>query len=117
MNAKRLYRLFEKSIKISRKEFFAYCASIPRGGEFPPLTQKWVESCYHRPAGHEIVLHAFDEICGTHGVEYIGKEETKQGVIVEYLNVGDPYVPTLLYCPAWVNPYKIAEGGYASVVK
>jgi len=62
-------------------------------------------------------LEAYDKILETFGVERIAANETKNRHTVYYLNVGDPYVPTLSWCVAWQIRIKLAVGGYAQYVK
>jgi hypothetical protein len=115
MNVRKLYEVFEKTIKLDRKEFTRQVHAI--GVCYPPETQAWIDRCSHRPSWIECDLASLDELCGTYGVEYIEADYAKPGKRVRYLNTGDPYTPTLLFCLAWKNPYRIATGGYASVVK
>lgn len=46
---------------------------------------------------HTLVLEALNEYLDTCGVEYLGEVDMRNGPPVEYLNVGDPYVNTLLW--------------------
>lgn len=62
-------------------------------------------------------FNALDDILETFGVESIGSEDSKNRCEMCYLNVGDPYVPTLVLCGVWKYPIKLAQGGYASYVK
>jgi hypothetical protein len=49
--------------------------------------------CFNYPALHLLKLYAANQLLGSHGVE---GSEFKPGVYIEYLNQGDPYIPTLL---------------------
>ena len=57
--------------------------------------------CYHPPTFLDQLLHALDAEAEAHGVEYIAhrddgfRNDEMRGL--EYLNVGDPYTPTLIY--------------------
>ena len=62
-------------------------------------------------------MRELDKLLETYGVEYLEKKDTKKGLLISYLNVGDPYVPTLVCCNAWAHPIKLSVGGYASYVK
>lgn len=56
----------------------------------------WVAQCHHKPNYIERLLVALNEAADTYGVEYL----TQQGgmrATHAYLNVGDPYVPTIIY--------------------
>ena len=62
-----------------------------------PSTFKWVESCYHRPNWVERVLSCFNEILEGHGVEAI-EGESFRFPLMAYVNLGETYQPTLLFC-------------------
>ena len=62
-------------------------------------------------------FNGLDELLETYGVECINKEETKNGYDVYYLNVGDPYVPTMVYYNSFKPQIRLAVGGYADYVK
>lgn len=62
-----------------------------------PLTFQWIESCYHCPNWVERVLSCFNEILEGHGVEAI-EGESFRFPLMAYVNLGDTYQPTLLFC-------------------
>lgn len=65
-----------------------------------PDTAQWVRDCYHRPSDDEMVMHAANTLLDGHGVEYVQPEDIGDGDEVsgiEYVNQGDPYVPTLVH--------------------
>jgi hypothetical protein len=117
INKKALYELFEKTTKFSKKDFYRYCNGIKAGIDLPPMTEAWINRCYHSPFFSERAMNTLDEICGTYGVETIDASETKNGYPIDYLNTGDPYYPTIVYCAIWINSIKIAHSGYAQYVK
>lgn len=57
--------------------------------------------CLNRPSLLDQRLHALNAEAETHGVEYIAHRDDGFRVDemrgLEYLNVGDPYIPTLIY--------------------
>ena len=55
------------------------------------------DAAYNPHRTHTLVLEALDEYLGTCGDEYLGEVHTHSGPPVEYLNVGDPYAPTLVW--------------------
>lgn len=68
-----------------------------------PGTWGYARACYGNPFNsamwrRTLILDALDDILGTHGVEPIGDIPLNDGPPYEYLNAGDPYVPTLIYC-------------------
>lgn len=52
---------------------------------------------YNPHRTHTLVLEALNEWLGTCGDEYLGEVEMRDGPPVEYLNVGDPYVDTVVW--------------------
>ena len=72
--------------------------------ETVPAVETWGRQCYHRPSRHELKMAALDAILGTFGVE-AAFEDGKVWPYLEWLNVGDPYVPTVVYTN---GRYKIA---------
>lgn len=57
--------------------------------------QMWEKQCYHRPHYTERLLCALNEIGEFYGVEFF---TTHKGNEYSYLNSGDTYTLTLLYC-------------------
>ena len=62
-----------------------------------PATSAWLKTCYHRPSYPDRLLSALNEVIGGHGVETIEGREFNQPSAL-YVNTGDAYSPTLLYC-------------------
>ncbi len=72
-----------------------------------PETAAYARSMYHDPytGGYgwwrTIILHAIDRIVGGHGIEALGEPPTPTAAPpYEYVNMGDPYVATLIYSRA-----------------
>lgn len=68
-----------------------------------PATAQYVGRLYSDPYGSAmwrttVALHAINVILGTHGVESLGPVDHLYGPPYEYLNAGDPYTSTLIYC-------------------
>lgn len=64
---------------------------------------KWVNTCYTFPSWHERVLEAANEIIGGHGIETLDLDDDRytDGNTAfcprySYVNLGDPYLTTLL---------------------
>ena len=76
-----------RALELSRKELKEH-----------PAGEKRAEECYHPPATYDIRLHVLDAIAKTHGVEYIAHNDDTMGASkgFDYLNVGDPYIPTII---------------------
>jgi hypothetical protein len=62
-----------------------------------PETFKWVQACYNRPSWVERVLSCFNELLESHGVEAI-QGESFRFPLMAYVNTGETYQPTLLFC-------------------
>lgn len=77
-------------------------------GELDPMTfknvEKWVRQCYNRPRKFELILEALNELLEGHGVEAL---EENDEIIAHYINMGDPYVATIIYD----GDYHIADWG------
>lgn len=52
-----------------------------------------VAACWSAPATSDLRLHCLDAELGTYGVEAF---HTDRGELVEYLNAGDTYAPTII---------------------
>ena len=70
-----------------------------------PKTAQYVRSLYNSPYSSHIwrvtvALYAIDVILDTCGVEALGPGDPGEGYAppYEYLNAGDPYLRTLIYC-------------------
>jgi hypothetical protein len=55
-----------------------------------------MEDCLHRPL---TLLQRVNKFLGAHGVEYIADRRDDQHDVygIEYINMGDSYIPTLCY--------------------
>lgn len=61
-----------------------------------PKTGAWVRSCYNPPGGIETRMALLNEELDAYGVEAIFQEGEKWPDL-EYVNMGDAYVTTILY--------------------
>lgn len=61
-----------------------------------PTVDRWLRACYHAPSEDALKLAACDVILNGSGVEGL---ELPDGRDLDYVNLGDPYVATLLYYP------------------
>lgn len=52
-----------------------------------------IAECHHTPSVSDVRLHVLDALGETHGVEAF---QVDDGGWCQYLNAGDPYVPTLI---------------------
>lgn len=53
--------------------------------------------CYNPPGRQYRLMTALNALLGTHGCEPLGEVHHIDGPPWEYLNVGDPYTPTLVW--------------------
>ncbi len=58
----------------------------------------WRAECYNPPTHVECILCAIDEIILGCGTESIWGEENEKWPVAEYVNTGDTYSATILYC-------------------
>jgi len=120
LEAKALFDQFGRKLHTGKREFYRKIRAIKEGDintEDFPATFAWERSCYRSPSYKEVAMEALDELLETSGVESIDASETRNGEYVDYLNFGDPYIPTVVRCTAWVHEFRIARGGYAEFVK
>lgn len=109
-NVKRLVTLFGLTLerarlirKIARAHSEGGSAMQALVEEYCPRTDAHARACYGDPYGSAnwratMALEAIDEcIPTTDGVEPLGPVDMHAGPPYQYLNVGDPYKPTLIY--------------------
>ena len=63
-----------------------------------PAGEARCRECYHLPACYDIRLHVLNAVAETCGVEYIASKRDSfiESYGLDYLNVGDPYIPTIV---------------------
>lgn len=94
---KRLHEAFDRT---AGRDKVTKALRVLRGTLSPDTvaeTQAWIDQCFHRPDRMSLVLHACDALLGTCGVEGLGPVSVQLGPLVQYLNTGDTYAPTLVY--------------------
>jgi len=79
-----------------------------------PATGKWVDQCHNMPSRVELLMFAFNELLGYHGVEDVGLESEsgnyRTGTISTYCNSGDTYNPTIIW-DAGRGVFKLTDVG------
>lgn len=82
-------------------------------GELDPSSVDSValRQCHNAPDKHYATMLALDSLLGTHGVEYIGEVDMRDGPPVEYLNAGDTYAATLVWYRDRVRPWSVESWG------
>lgn len=74
--------------------------------EILPASEARINECYCSPTTSDIRMYCLDALCdGSSGVEAI---ELKDGSYCEYLNLGDPYVETLV---RFKGNYRVSSWG------
>lgn len=63
-----------------------------------PQTQRWINQCFKRPYDIELRMHAINGIIEGHGIEAIENRDSGYLPSAEYVNMGDSYDATILYC-------------------
>ena len=96
------YKLLKDSVNIGKESF----------NKAYPNTAKWINDCYHTPSLGEILDSAYDELIEGFGIEYIAASDTKNYTIITYVNMGDPYINTIVHS---MNTFRI--DCYANYVK
>ena len=70
-----------------------------------PAGDSRIRECYHAPSTPDVRLHCLDALLETFGIEAF---KTLNGTLVEYLNTGDTYAPTIVRMN---GHYRIASWG------
>jgi hypothetical protein len=80
-------KALREALKMSRAELARHPAGAAR-----------IAECYHPPKTYDVRLHVLNAIAETCGVEYIAhkKDSFTEAKGYDYLNVGDPYIPTIM---------------------
>jgi len=78
---------------VKAKELKNIFTALRQELEAMPAGEARVRECYHPPSTPDLRLACLDAALGTYGVEAF---ETARGEVVEYLNAGDTYTPTIV---------------------
>lgn len=68
-----------------------------RNAERFPASNAWFASCHHEPKRLDRILACLNECLGLHGVEAIWGEDI-YWPSADYLNTGDTYATTIVFC-------------------
>lgn len=115
LNAKRLYDAFGKRIPLTRGDFCAVMRDLDNG--IYPSQMGIQPGDYADSSLISFRLRALDILLEGNDWEAIVPAETKNGHTLCYINFGDPYVPTILYCEGWKRPFRFAPGGWGDYIK
>lgn len=90
---------FERRVREEWPEAADKVLAIVRGHASPcevEETERWVLSCHNEPSHIEQRMHAIDVLIGGFGCEAIFGDDP-YWPDMEYVNMGDTYVPTIVY--------------------
>jgi len=62
--------------------------------------QIWTRQCYHKPSEDALIMCALNQVMEGYGIETINGEYRNGywgNIVAEYVNMGDSYVPTVMY--------------------
>lgn len=108
---------FYKAFNLAMNRYHGLPHDPEKLRDFFPHTEKEIDGFFHRPGKVQALMMRLDELCGSFGVEYVQAEESKTGRQIEYLNMGDPYIPTVVYLYGYTQPIKFLPGGWGDLVK
>lgn len=87
-----------------------------------PSVYSWLASCHHLPSNEEIKLEMINVLLKGHGTEILSEENwgNFRYPHYSYVNMGDPYITTILYdykkecfiCSCWGNIAENFNEGY-----
>lgn len=73
------------------------CTSVEAVCEISPAASRMFSACYHRPTLQLVKLEAINELMDGHGIEYIPAGSNKRSPSIEYVNVGETYLETIMW--------------------
>ena len=91
----RPYRLPEGTAKAIRA--ILECRTIEAVCEINGAAPRFFGACYHRPSLQSVKLEAINELMDGCGVEYIAAGRNRRSPSIEYINVGDTYLDTIMW--------------------
>ena len=73
------------------------CRTIEAVCEINGAASRFFGACYHRPSLQSVKLEAINELIDGHGVEYIPAGPNRRSPAIEYVNVGETYLDTIMW--------------------
>ena len=73
------------------------CKSIEAVCEINGAASRMFGACYYRPSLQSVKLEAVNDLMDGCGVEYIPADSNKRSPSIEYVNVGEAYLDTVLW--------------------
>ena len=91
----RPYRLPEGTAKAIRA--ILECKTVESVCALNVAASRMFGSCYYRPTLQAVKLEAINDVMDGHGVEYIPAGRNRRSPSIEYVNVGDTYLDTVMW--------------------
>ena len=91
----RPYRLPEGTAKAIRA--ILECKTVEAVCDLNDAASRMFGACYHRPSLQSVKLEAINELMDGCGVEYIPAGRNRRSPAIEYVNVGDTYLTTIMW--------------------
>lgn len=91
----RPYRLPEGTAEAIRA--ILECKTVEAVCALSAAASRMFGACYYRPALQSVKLEAINDIMDGCGVEYIPAGQNRRSPAIEYVNVGDPYLTTIIW--------------------
>ena len=73
------------------------CKTVEAVCELNSAASRMFGACYYRPALQAVKLEAINELMDGCGVEYIPAGRNKRSPSIEYVNLGETYLDTVLW--------------------
>ena len=91
----RHYRLPEGTAEAIRA--ILECKTVESVCNLSEAAARMFSACYYRPSLQSVKLEAINELMDGCGVEYIPAGRNLRSPAIEYVNVGDPYLATIIW--------------------
>lgn len=91
----RPYRLPEGNAEAIRS--ILECKTVEAVCELSGAASRMFGACYHRPSLQSVKLEAINDLMEGCGVECIPAGSNKRSPAIEYVNVGDTYMDTIMW--------------------
>ena len=72
------------------------CNTVESVCDLSAAASRMFSACYYRPTLQSVKLEAINDIMDGHGVEYIPAGRNRRSPAIEYINMGDTYLTTIM---------------------
>ena len=73
------------------------CRTVEAVCELSASASRMFGACYYRPSLQSVKLEAINDLMDGCGVEYIPAGRNRRSPSIEYVNMGDPYIDTIMW--------------------